>query len=373
MAKISVILGTRPEAIKLCPLVIMLKEQGIHEVEVCISGQHKEMLYQVLNLFKVKPDVNLDLMVSNQSLVSLNSKALLQIDKYLKESKPDLVIVQGDTTTVFSASLAAFYNNILVAHVEAGLRTFHKFSPFPEEINRVLTTHLSDFHFAPTETSRTNLLKENVRPEAIHLTGNTVIDSLFWVKKKLEKNELGVSESVTNLKNEQKIVLITAHRRENFGDGIINICEAILQLASTFSNFTFVYPVHLNPNIKEPVNELLKDLKNVFLIEPLDYVSFIALMQMSYLILTDSGGVQEEAPSLGKPVLVMRDNSERPEAVEAGTVKLIGSQVNDIVNNVTSLLTNEDEYFEMAKAINPYGDGNACGRICDIINNSFSK
>ena len=373
MAKISVILGTRPEAIKLCPLVIMLKEQGNHEVEVCISGQHKEMLYQVLDVFKVKPDVNLDLMETNQTLVSLNSKALLEVDKYLKVSKPDLVIVQGDTTTVFSAALAAFYNNILVGHVEAGLRTYQKFSPFPEEINRVLTTHLSDLHFAPTETSRINLVNENVKPEAIHVTGNTVIDSLFWVKKKLEKSELGISDSVIKLKNQQKVVLITAHRRENFGEGIINICEAIVQLANTFSNFTFVYPVHLNPNIKEPVNKLLKGLKNVFLIEPLDYVSFIALMQMSYLILTDSGGVQEEAPSLGKPVLVMRDNSERPEAVEAGTVKLIGSEVDDIVNNVTNLLTNEDEYIEMARAINPYGDGNACSRICEIINNSFLK
>ena len=371
MAKISFILGTRPEAIKLCPLIYKLKENRKHCIDVCVTGQHKEMLYQVLDVFSVAPDVDLQLMQTNQTLVSLNANALQSVDKYLKEKSPDLVLVQGDTTTVFAAALAAFYNKIPVGHVEAGLRTFHKYSPYPEEINRVLTTHLADYHFAPTETSKNNLLGEKVNPAAVYVTGNTVIDALHLVNHKLKNGKLSPGFDLSSLPSDKKIVLITAHRRENFGDGIENICLALKELAKKYPDFFFVYPVHLNPNIKAPVNNLLSGIDNVQLIEPLDYVSFIALMDRSYLILTDSGGVQEEAPSLGKPVLVMRDNSERPEAIEAGTVKLVGSSVHAIIQNTSLLIDNQDEYEKMARAINPYGDGKACERISVIIDQLF--
>lgn len=373
MAKISFILGTRPEAIKLAPLIIKLKQEAAHEIKVCSTGQHKEMLYQVLNLFNVEPDKDLELMQTNQTLVSLNGRALESIDKYLKEEKPDLVIVQGDTTTVFAAAMAAFYNKITVAHVEAGLRTYNRYSPYPEEINRVLTTHLSDIHFAPTQTSKDNLLKEGVCEEKIFVTGNTVIDALYFIHDQLKTSALQPSKEVSSLSLDKKTVLVTAHRRENFGDGIESICKALAKLAKKYPGFLFVYPVHLNPNIKEPVNKMLFGIDNIKLIEPLDYVSFIALMSRSFIILTDSGGVQEEAPSLGKPVLVMRENSERPEAVVAGTVKLIGSSAEAIIHHVSSLIENEEEYDRMSRAINPYGDGKACERISGIINSHFNK
>lgn len=371
MAKVAFILGTRPEAIKLAPLILKLKEEGKHQINVCSTGQHKEMLYQVLDLFNITPDTELQLMLPNQNLVSLNARALENLDKYLKDEKPDLVIVQGDTTTVYAAAMAAFYNKIKVGHVEAGLRTYDRYSPFPEEINRILTTHLAYLHFAPTQTSKDNLLKESVGDSSIFVTGNTVIDALFYINDKLEKGILKPNALVSTLPKDKKIVLVTAHRRENFGSGINNICLALAQLAEKYPDFLFIYPVHLNPNIKEPVNQLLEKISNILLIEPLDYVSFIALMNLSYLILTDSGGVQEEAPSLGKPVLVMRDNSERPEAVKAGTVRLIGSDVHAVVENVSILINDKVVYEKMSKAINPYGDGKACGRIVDIINNEF--
>ncbi|MFL5808846.1 MAG: non-hydrolyzing UDP-N-acetylglucosamine 2-epimerase [Flavisolibacter sp.] len=372
MAKIAFILGTRPEAIKLAPVILRLKSESIHNVQVCVTGQHKEMLYQVLDLFNISPDVDLQLMQVNQTLVSLNAAALISVDQYLKDQNPDLVLVQGDTTTVFAAALAAFYSKIPVGHVEAGLRTFNKYSPYPEEINRVLTTSLADHHFAPTTTSKNNLLAQNVNPEAIHVTGNTVIDALYMVKEKLDAGELSCDDGLFNIPEGKKIVLITAHRRENFGDGIDNICAALAKLATRYPDLFFIYPVHLNPNIKGPVNKMLAGIKNISLIEPLDYVNFIALMSRSYLILTDSGGVQEEAPSLGKPVLVMRENSERPEAIEAGTVKLVGSSVDAIVENTSFLIDSTEEYDKMARAINPYGDGKASERICDIINKLFN-
>jgi UDP-N-acetylglucosamine 2-epimerase (non-hydrolysing) len=371
MAKVSFILGTRPEAIKLAPLILKLKKESKHHVHVCSTGQHKEMLYQVLNLFDIKPDRELELMQPNQTLVSLNAKALVSIDQYLKEEKPELVIVQGDTTTVYAAAMAAFYNKIKVGHVEAGLRTHNRYSPYPEEINRVLTTHLTDLHFAPTQTSKENLLEENIKEDSIFVTGNTVIDALFYVSNKLAEGSLKPGTVIYELPKDKRIVLVTAHRRENFGNGIENICLALAQLAKQYPDFLFVYPVHLNPNIKGPVNQLLEGIPNIQLIEPLDYVSFIALMNLAYIILTDSGGVQEEAPSLGKPVLVMRDNSERPEAVAAGTVKLIGSSTNAIVEHVSLLIDNKNIYETMSKAINPYGDGKACDRIAQIINKAL--
>lgn len=367
MKKISFIFGTRPEAIKLCPLILATKEHPSLEAHVCVTGQHREMLDQVLDVFDVKPDVDLALMQPNQTLGGFTSRAIAAIDAYLRSYRPDMVLVQGDTTTVFCAALCAFYHQIPVGHVEAGLRTWNKYSPFPEEINRVLATKLSDYHFAPTSTSRDNLIKEGIPSGRVFVTGNTVIDALHIAVQKVRANPPVIPGLLsTTLENGRPLVLITGHRRENFGDGFKNICSAIATLAKNFPNISFVYPVHLNPNVQGPVFRLLGNIHNVFLIEPLNYLPFVALMDRATILLTDSGGVQEEAPSLGKPVLVMRETTERPEAVEMGTVKLVGTSKEEIVRNVTTLLNDENAYSTMAKSVNPYGDGKASKRILSV-------
>ena len=372
MKQISVIFGTRPEAIKLCPVVLALKADPAFDCKVCVTGQHREMLQQVLDVFGVVPDKDLALMRPNQTLGGLTSRAISAIDEYLAEEKPDIVMVQGDTTTVLCGALAAFYHHIPVAHVEAGLRTWNLESPWPEEANRVLTTRLAKWHFCPTENNKANLLKEGVPEANIFVTGNTVIDALLMAKEMVRKN-LPVIEGLPSdlMMSEERMVLITGHRRENFGEGFENICTAIRNLAEMFPYVNFVYPVHLNPNVREPVNRILGCHcgKNVHLIEPQSYLPFVALMNRAYLIITDSGGVQEEAPSLGKPVLVMRDTTERPEAVSAGTVKLVGTQQKVIENEVASLLTDSNMYAEMAEKVNPYGDGMAVNRILRILEN----
>lgn len=374
--RLSLILGTRPEAIKLCPLVLALGDEPSLAPHVCVTGQHRQMLDQVLDVFGVVPDADLDLMRPNQTLAGLTARAVAAIDDYLEAAKPELVVVQGDTTTVFCAALCAFYRGIPVGHVEAGLRTYNKWSPFPEEINRVLTTRVGDLHFAPTETARQNLLREGVDQGQIVVTGNTVIDALLIAIEQVRARPphvAGLPEFLQpgTAEGNPPLVLITGHRRENFGDGFENICRAIATLARRFPDTHFVYPVHLNPNVREPVGRLLGAVArdggistgNVHLIDPLGYLPFVAMMDRATVVLTDSGGVQEEAPSLGKPVLVMRDTTERPEAVEMGTVKLVGTNEEAIVEGVSTLLTDKDAYAAMANAVNPYGDGKACGRI----------
>lgn len=369
MKKIALIFGTRPEAIKLCPLVLAMRNHPGIDVEVCVTGQHRHMLDQVLELFDITPDVDLALMQPNQTLASLTARAISAVDTYLQQSKPDTVIVQGDTTTVFTAALAAFYQNIPVGHVEAGLRTHNPRNPFPEEMNRVMTSRLADWHFAPTHQSCQNLLEEGVDPSRIFVTGNTVVDALHQVLPRIRATPPTIAGLDPNIINNttQPLVLITGHRRENHGSGVDAICQSIVQLATHFPQTAFVYPVHLNPNIQQPVHQQLGHLQNVHLIEPLGYEAFVALMDRSTLVLTDSGGVQEEAPSLGKPVLVMRETTERPEAVDAGTVKLVGADQQRIVHAVSELLTSPIAYQQMAHAVNPYGDGHACQRIIDAL------
>ena len=359
MKKIVIIFGTRPEAIKLCPVALELKAHSAFDCRVCVTGQHREMLQQVLDVFGVVPDEDLALMRPNQTLGSFTSRAIAAIDDYLAKEKPDIVMVQGDTTTVLAGALAAFYHHIPVAHVEAGLRTWNMESPWPEEANRVLTTRLAKWHFCPTENNKANLLREGVDPSGIYVTGNIVIDALMIAKEK-----------VRDLTDGRRRVLITGHRRENFGSRFEHICMAIKRLATEFADVEFIYPVHLNPNVQEPVHRLLGGLSNVSLIAPQSYLPFVELMKNAYLILTDSGGVQEEAPSLGKPVLVMRDTTERPEAVEAGAVKLVGTDSEDIYRETKTLLTDHDAYLRMASAINPYGDGHAVSRIVNILSRS---
>ncbi len=365
-ARISFVFGTRPEAIKLCPLVLATQMHPRFEPHVCVTGQHREMLDQVLQVFGVVADSDLALMRNNQSLASLTARAVEACDKYLAAAEPQMVVVQGDTSTAFCAALAAFYRRIPVGHIEAGLRTGDKYSPFPEEINRVLATRLADYHFAPTEQARQNLLGEGVSPQAISVTGNTVIDALQWVVQRVRRQppEIpGLSLDRWAVGANRRMVLITGHRRENFGHRLESMCQAILTLARRFPTVDFVYPVHLNPHVRQPVHRLLAGRENIHLIEPLDYPQFVALMDQSCLILTDSGGVQEEAPSLGKPVLVTRDVTERPEAVAMGTVRLVGCDAETIVAGVTQLLEDRRAYETMARAINPYGDGTACTRI----------
>ncbi len=368
--KISVIFGTRPEAIKLCPLVLAMKADPEIDCRVCVTGQHREMLQQVLDVFGVVPDVDLALMQKDQTLAGLTARALTALDAYLEKEKPDIVVVQGDTTTVLCGALAAFYRHIPIAHVEAGLRTGNLASPWPEESNRILTTRLAKWHFAPTESNRQNLLKENVPDADIHVVGNTVIDALFHAKDLVEKTSPkigGLPNESLDFLGDARMVLVTGHRRENFGAGFENICHAIRNLAMRYPTTHFIYPVHLNPHVREPVNRILADhlAKNVHLIEPQPYLSFIALMNRAHLILTDSGGVQEEAPSLGKPVLVMRDTTERPEAVTAGTVRLVGADAVNIEKHVVELLEDEAAYQNMSAVINPYGDGQSVRRIVD--------
>lgn len=370
MKKISFVFGTRPEAIKLAPVILAMREHPDLQSHICVTAQHRELLDQVLEVFGITPEVDLGLMRPNQSLAGLTARAMEGLDKYYSEYQPDMVLIQGDTTTVLCGALAAFYHHIPVGHVEAGLRTFNKRSPFPEEINRVLTSHVADFHYAPTQSSRKNLLDEGVDDELIVVTGNTVIDALYLAVESVRKQQPdipGLELELTDPQAKRPIVLITGHRRENFGEGFESICNAVAKLAKRFPDTAFIYPVHLNPNVREPVFRILKEHGNVHLIEPLSYLSFVALMNRSRVILTDSGGVQEEAPSLGKPVLVMRDTTERPEAVDAGTVKLCGTNPDTIVENVSALLSDTKAYDAMANAVNPYGDGKAAARILDHI------
>jgi len=367
MKKIITVFGTRPEAIKMAPLVHALQADDRFDAKICVTAQHREMLDQVLELFEIEPDYDLNIMKAGQTLNDVTTAILLGIKPVFEDFKPDVVLVHGDTATTFAASLAAFYQKIKVGHVEAGLRTGNIFSPWPEEANRKLTSAITNYHFAPTAGSRDNLLREGVSENAITVTGNTVIDALFWVRKRLKQdsslsNEL--SSRFDYLDIDKKLILVTGHRRESFGGGFERICKALRQIAMNNPDVQVLYPVHLNPNVQEPVIRLLKGINNVFLIEPQQYLPFCYLMGRASIILTDSGGIQEEAPSLGKPVLVMRETTERPEAVDAGTVRLVGTDVDLIVGQVDLLLTNSTEYQKMSRAHNPYGDGKASLRIC---------
>lgn len=373
MMKVLTVFGTRPEAIKMAPLVKALDQDNRFDSSVCVTAQHREMLDQVLELFSITPDYDLNIMKPGQGLHDIAASILTKLRVVLQESTPDVVLVHGDTATTFFAALAAFYEQIPVGHVEAGLRTGNLYSPWPEEANRQLTAVLTKWHFAPTENSKNNLLKENIALENITVTGNTVIDALFLAKEKIDNStelQQELDSQFTFLNHNKKMILVTGHRRENFGEGFESICESLSSIAKSYPDVQIVYPVHLNPNVREPVNRVLADTDNIFLIEPLQYLPFIHLMNLSHIILTDSGGIQEEAPSLGKPVLVMRDTTERPEAVEAGTVKLVGTDQNNIVSAVSQLLDDENEYKKMSFAHNPYGDGKACQRIMDALINS---
>lgn len=382
MKKIMLVFGTRPEAIKMAPLLLEFKKYpNLFQTIVCVTGQHREMLDQVLEIFDIKPDYDLNIMQQGQDLYEVTAKVLLGMRDVLKESRPDIVLVHGDTTTSTASALAAFYQQIPVGHVEAGLRTHNPYSPWPEELNRQITARIAMYHFAPTELSRENLLHENIQDTHILITGNTVIDTLRIVTDKIRLDK-ALSEKIRKeiklagydterLRNDKKLVLITGHRRENFGNGFINICHAIRDLAKKYPDVDFVYPMHLNPNVRRPIHDVfgenLSVLGNIFFIEPLEYLSFVYLMEKSYIILTDSGGIQEEAPSFGIPVLVMRNTTERPEALNAGTVKLVATDYDKIITGVSLLIEDEGKYKNMSMAINPYGDGNACKRIVNFI------
>lgn len=382
MKKIMLVFGTRPEAIKMAPLVKAFQAKAEDfETIVCVTGQHREMLDQVLEIFDIKPDYDLNIMQKGQDLYDVTSRVLLGMRDVLKEVAPDVVLVHGDTTTSTAAAIAAFYQQIPVGHVEAGLRTHNLYSPWPEEMNRQVTGRIATYNFSPTALSRQNLLDEAVPESRITVTGNTVIDALYWVVDKIKSNKdidktlskvlADSGYDVKRLEGERRLVLITGHRRENFGDGFLNICRAIKYLSERYPDVDFVYPMHLNPNVRRPIHEVfgenLKNLGNLFFIEPLEYLSFVYLMEKSDIVLTDSGGIQEEAPGLGKPVLVMRDTTERPEALDAGTVKLVGTNYDAIVNNVSMLLDDKEAYDKMSKAVNPYGDGMACERITNAL------
>ncbi|EPS9350873.1 UDP-N-acetylglucosamine 2-epimerase (non-hydrolyzing) [Citrobacter freundii] len=368
--KILTVFGTRPEAIKMAPLVHALAADDRFEAKCCVTAQHREMLDQVLELFEITPDYDLNLMKAGQTLNDLTARIVQELKPVLQEFQPDVVLVHGDTATTFAASLAAYYEQIEVGHVEAGLRTGNVYSPWPEEANRRLTGILTRYHFAPTETSKENLLRENFSPEDIYVTGNTVIDALLMVKDKIESDSdlsATLAAQFPFLDESKKLILVTGHRRESFGGGFERICQALAKTAEHHPNVQILYPMHLNPNVREPVNRILANIENIHLIEPQQYLPFIYLMDRAHIILTDSGGIQEEAPSLGKPVLVMRDTTERPEAIEAGTVKLVGTNVDMITDNLTYLLTSDDAYDEMSYAHNPYGDGKSCKRILDTL------
>lgn len=382
MKKVMLVFGTRPEAIKMAPLVKEFqKNTACFETIVCVTGQHREMLDQVLQIFDIKPDYDLNIMKQGQDLYDVTAKVLTGMRDVLKEANPDAVLVHGDTTTSTAAALAAFYQQIPVGHVEAGLRTHNIYSPWPEEMNRQITGRIATWNFAPTALSRQNLLAEGVQEEKITVTGNTVIDALHLVVSRirtdasLQQELAGILEKAgydtSRLSGSKKLVLITGHRRENFGDGFVNMCTAIKDLTAKYPDVDFVYPMHLNPNVRKPIHEVfgndLTDLGNMFFIEPLEYLSFVFLMEKATIVLTDSGGIQEEAPGLGKPVLVMRNTTERPEALDAGTVKLVGTDYGKIVEEVSNLLDNEEAYNAMSKAANPYGDGLACSRIVDAL------
>lgn len=391
MKSILLVFGTRPEAIKMAPLVKALQAQpdSYHTI-VCVTAQHRQMLDQVLHIFDITPEYDLDIMKPNQDLYDITSRVLLGMRDVLKDAKPDVVLVHGDTTTSAAAALAAFYQQIPVGHVEAGLRTHNIYSPWPEEMNRQITGRITTHHFAPTPLAKQNLLNENVKQEKIIVTGNTVIDALYMVVNKI-KNDEALQEELAGVLKEagydtarldgsRRLVLITGHRRENFGDGFISMCTAIRDLAMKYPDVDFVYPMHLNPNVRKPIKEVFGDIthhtshithSNLFFIEPLEYLSFVYLMEKSSIVLTDSGGIQEEAPGLGKPVLVMRDTTERPEALESGTVHLVGTNYEKIVSEVSTLLNDDEAYERMSKAVNPYGDGLACNRICDYLANNI--
>lgn len=372
MKKILLVFGTRPEAIKMAPLIKAFQKESSIITKVCITAQHREMLDQVLEIFDIKPDYDLNLMKPGQDLYDITSNVLLEMKKVFNKFTPDIVFVHGDTTTTSVTSLAAFYQKIKIGHIEAGLRTGDIYSPWPEEANRQITAVLSNYHFAPTQTSKENLLQENKKPQDILVTGNTVIDALFLALERIENSQdlkTKIINSINSeyvLKPDKKIILVTAHRRESFGQGFINICEALKTIATNNPTIDIVYPVHLNPNVQKPVNTILSNSDNIYLISPLQYESFIYMMNQSYFIITDSGGVQEEAPSLGKPVLVMRDTTERPEAVKAGTVKLVGTEYKNIVNEAQKLLDDKQAYEKMSKSHNPYGDGKACEKIVNF-------
>lgn len=385
---VMLVFGTRPEAIKMAPLIKEFqKESDIFNTLVCVTAQHRQLLDQVMDVFHLTADYDLDIMQQGQDLYDITSRVLLSMRDVLRQARPDLVLVHGDTTTSTAAALAAFYQQIPVGHIEAGLRTGNIYSPWPEEMNRQITGRIASYHFAPTETSRENLLKENVHPSNIYVTGNTVIDALHLVVNELKCDKrladrerqtlIGCGYDVSRLNEGKKLVLITGHRRENFGDGFHNICKAIKMLVLRHPNVDFIYPMHLNPNVRNPIHQVfgenLNDYQNLFFIEPLEYLSFVYLMEKSFLVLTDSGGVQEEAPSLGKPVLVMRDTTERPEAVLAGTVKLVGANYQKIVDEVSQLILDDHSYSLMSKANNPYGDGQASKRIVEIIRNILGQ
>ena len=387
MKKVMLVFGTRPEAIKMAPLVKAFQQQPEEfETVVCVTGQHREMLDQVLKIFEITPDYDLNIMKQGQDLYDVTARVLTGMRDVLKEAQPDVVLVHGDTTTSTAAALAAFYQQIPVGHVEAGLRTHNIYSPWPEEMNRQITGRIATYHFAPTPLSRQNLLAEGVKEEQVTVTGNTVIDALYMVVDKikadreldaqLEKLLAEAGYDVKRLDGERRLVLITGHRRENFGEGFIRMCQAIKALTEKYPEVDFVYPMHLNPNVRRPIHEVfgedLSRLGNMFFIEPLEYLSFVYLMEKSHIVLTDSGGIQEEAPGLGKPVLVMRDTTERPEALEAGTVKLVGTDYERIVAEVSALLGDRDYYEGMSRAVNPYGDGRACGRIIRFLQENLS-
>ncbi len=372
--KVMLVFGTRPEAIKMAPLVKAFEADKDFETIVCVTAQHRQMLDQVLNLFEITPDYDLDVMKPGQDLYEVTSNILLGLKPVLAEAKPDLVLVHGDTATTMATSIAAFYQQIAVGHVEAGLRTHNIYSPWPEEGNRQVTGRLATYHFAPTKQSRSNLLKENVDVANVIVTGNTVIDALLRVVTKIKEDSAQqerlkqlIAEKGYTLRDDRRLILVTGHRRENFGEGFLHICEGLKRLAQANRDVDIVYPVHLNPNVQKPVNEILSSVENVHLIDPLDYEPFVYLMERSLFILTDSGGIQEEAPSLGKPVLVMRDTTERPEAVEAGTVKLVGTDTQKIIQECQTLLDDERAYEAMSRSHNPYGDGKACERIVSFI------
>ncbi|MFY8025082.1 MAG: non-hydrolyzing UDP-N-acetylglucosamine 2-epimerase [Sediminibacterium sp.] len=381
MKKVILVFGTRPEAIKMAPLVKEFqKYTDKFKTICCVTGQHRQMLDQVLDIFEIVPDYDLDIMQEGQDLFDVTSRVLYGMRDILAKEKPDMVFVHGDTTTSMATALAAFYKQIPVAHIEAGLRTYNKYSPWPEEINRQITGRITSLHFTPTESSKTNLLNEGVADNQILVTGNTVIDSLFSVlnivrnnralQDKISNSLIAKGYNINGLTISKKLILITGHRRENFGEGFINICNAIKTLTLKYPDVDFIYPMHLNPNVRQPIEQIFgkNDINNIYFIEPLDYLSFIYLMDKSYIILTDSGGIQEEAPSLGKPVLVMRDTTERPEAIDAGTVELVGTNESKIINSVSKLLDDEIYYEKISKANNPYGDGLACARIVDFLN-----
>lgn len=372
MKKILFVFGTRPEAIKMAPVIKAFKDEKIFDTKVCVTAQHRQMLDQVLDIFDIKPDYDLNIMERGQDLFDITANVLSGMKNVLSEYSPDLVLVHGDTSTTSATAIAAFYQKIKVGHVEAGLRTGNIYSPWPEEVNRQISGVIANYHFAPTTTSLENLLKENKNKENILVTGNTVIDALFLVLDKIEKDEKlknKILKSISDqykFNNDRKIILVTGHRRENFGEGFTNICKALKKIADSNHDVDIVYPVHLNPNVQKPVKNILSNSKNIYLIDPLSYENFIYLMSKSYFIITDSGGVQEEAPSLGKPVLVLRNTTERPEAVEAGTVKLVGTNFEAIVNESQKFLDDEKEYKKMSKAHNPYGDGSASKRIVNF-------